>query len=166
MADSWFDDGDVAYAFGDSYDDQAGNDDNNNDDERDDDDFSYAFATWNYTFGWKYPKGKNICQAGHCNRDSRVLRNFWIYIFCLSIISNSSFCINTELHYVTNSSLEIRTYQIFSKQPEVPIPSFHEVSMRRQALVWRDWPSTGSAQDTMMQREVVLRWFRWRWTDS
>ena len=45
MADSWFDDGDVAYAFGDSYDDQAGNDDNNNDDERDDDDFSYAFAT-------------------------------------------------------------------------------------------------------------------------
>ena len=43
MADSWFDDGDVAYAFGDSYDDQAG--DNNNDDERGDDDFSYAFAT-------------------------------------------------------------------------------------------------------------------------
>ena len=43
MADSWFDDGDVA--FGDSYDDQAGYDDNNNDDKRDDDDFSYAFAT-------------------------------------------------------------------------------------------------------------------------
>ena len=41
---------------------------------------------------------------------------------------------------------------MFSKRPEVPIPSFHEVSMSRQALVWRDWPNTRSAQDTMMNR--------------
>ena len=41
---------------------------------------------------------------------------------------------------------------MFSKEPEVPIPSFHEASMSRQVLVWRDWPNTTNAQDTMVMR--------------
>ena len=70
--------------------------------------------------------------------------------------------ISVERGSIQPNRFEIRNTLIILILPEVPIPSFHEVSMSRQALVWRDWPNTGSAQDTMMLRvelrEVVMIW--------